>query len=79
MTLRELEDVDEGIVVNRVRINNIWHADDTVFIGSSSEGLQRWFNVAADASEERDLSINHKKTKAMCVSGNHWNQKSISS
>ena len=32
MILRELEDVDEGIVVNGVRINNIRYADDTVFM-----------------------------------------------
>ena len=41
---------------------------DTVFIASSPDDLQRLFNVAADASEERGLSINHKKAKAMCVS-----------
>ena len=68
MILRELEDVDQGVVVNGVRINNIRYADDTVLIASSPEGLQRLFNVATDASEERGLSINHKKTKAMCVS-----------
>ena len=68
MILRELKDVDEGIVVNGIHINSIRYADDTAFISSSPESLQRLFNVAADVSEERGLSINHKKTKAVCVS-----------
>ena len=68
MILRELEDVDKGIVVNRVRINKIRYANNTVFIASSPEGLQRLFNVAADASEERSPSVSHEKTKAMCIS-----------
>ena len=42
MIHRELEDVDEGIVVNGVRINNIRYADDTVSIAPSPEGLQRF-------------------------------------
>ena len=66
--LSEVKDVDEGIVVNGVHTNNMWYVDDTVFIASSPEGLQKLFNVAADASEERGLSMNHEKTKAMCVS-----------
>ena len=66
--LRALDDVDEGFVVNGVRINNIRYADDTVLLATSQEGLQQLFNTLAEESKRYGLSINAKKTKSMVIS-----------
>ena len=68
MILRELVSIEEGILINGVRINNLRYADDTVLIAMSEEGLQRLFNVVVAGSEQLGLSVNVKKTKVMTIS-----------
>jgi len=36
-----LKELEEGITVNGVKINNIRYADDTVLFATSPQGLQR--------------------------------------
>ena len=66
--LRALEDIEEGIVVNGVRINNLRYADDTVLLATSEEGLQKLFDVIVPESEHYGLTVNSKKTKCMVIS-----------
>ena len=63
--LRELENIEEGVVVNGVRINNLRYANNTVLIAMSEEGLQRFFDAVVTTSEHFGLS---KKMKVMTIS-----------
>ena len=66
--LRNLEDTDEGVIINGKRINNIRYADDTALVASSEAGLQRLLDVTEEKSLELGLEINCKKTFCMVVS-----------
>jgi len=66
--LRTLQDVDEGVIINGHKINNMRYADDTVLLASSERGLQLLLDKTNEASEQLGLSINTKKTKCMVVS-----------
>lgn len=68
-----LENVEEGIKVNGININNIRYADDTVLLASSEQGLQKLFNRVITASEKSKLKINNKKTVAMVFAKNNDN------
>jgi len=50
--LRQLEEVEEGISVNGVKINNIRYADDAVLIATFPQGLQRLLDKTAKIIKE---------------------------
>ena len=66
--LRDLQDRQEGVVVNGININNLRYADDTVLIATSEEDLQNIFNAVVVSSKNFGLNINSKKTKVMVIS-----------
>ena len=49
-------------------INNLRYADDTVLIADSEEKLQSILQTVTDASEEKGLQLNAKKTECMVIS-----------
>ncbi|XP_055384420.1 uncharacterized protein LOC129614059 [Condylostylus longicornis] len=61
-------DVEEGIKVNGININNIRYADDTTLIAGSIEDLQTLLNKVNHYSKQFGLHINIDKTKYMVVS-----------
>lgn len=63
-----LEDVDEGILLNGKRLNNIRYADDTVIMAGDLNGLQQLMNRVYSVSLEYGLDINVNKTKYMVIS-----------
>jgi len=65
-----LRDVEMGIRVNGVWINNVRYADDTVLIADNIHDLQQLVNVVGEQSESMGLNINTKKTKFMIISRN---------
>lgn len=66
-----LDDVDEGILINGERLNNIRYADDTIVFADSLEGLQSLITRIANFSKEYGLDFNIKKTKYMVISKNN--------
>lgn len=64
------KDVEMGIRVNGVWINNVRYADDTVLIADNIHDLQQLVNVVGEQSESMGLNINTKKTKFMIISRN---------
>lgn len=62
-----LEDMEMWIKVNRVRINNIHYADDTILIAYNVHKLQQLNNIVGNHSQSMELDINTKKTKYMIV------------
>ena len=65
-----LEDVEMGVKVNGVWINNIRYADDTVLIADNIHDLQQLVNKVGEQSKAMGLNINIKKTKFMIISRN---------
>ena len=63
-----LENSNEGILVNGVRINNIRYADDTVLITSDLLEMQSLLDRINTVGIKFGLHINIKKTKLMIVS-----------
>lgn len=63
-----LDEVEEGILLNGVRLNNIRYADDTMVMADSLEGLQRLMNRITQYSQQYGLNINVQKTKLMIIS-----------
>lgn len=62
-----LENIEKGIRVNLIWINNIRYADDTVLIADNMNDLQYLINVVGEHSKRMGLKINTKKTKHMVV------------
>ena len=65
-----LGDIDEGILINGKRLNNIRYADDTIIFADSMEGLQTLVERVAETSQLYGLDFNVKKTKYMVISKN---------
>lgn len=65
-----LEDMEVGIKVNGVWINNLRYADDTVLIADNMTDLQQLVNKVGERSKSMGLNINTKKTKYMIISRN---------
>lgn len=65
---QHLENINAGVKVNGVNINNIRYADDTALIADSLEGLELLLQKVNQYSQELGLSINIAKTKFMTVS-----------
>ena len=66
-----LDEIDEGILLNGERINNIRYADDTVIFADSIDGLQHLMSNLEDCSECYGLDMNISKTKLMIISKNN--------
>ena len=60
--LRKLEDIQEGIMINGVKINNLRFADDMALLATSTGDLQILFDVDGASSECLGLNISSKKT-----------------
>ena len=64
-----------GISIGGYNLNNLRYADDTVLISDSQEGLQALLDKVVDASKDKGLTLNCKKTECMVVSKNKDNPK----
>ena len=62
-----LEEMEIGIKVNGVWVNNIRYADDTMLIADNVQDLQRLVNIVGEHSRAAGLNINTKKTKFMVI------------
>ena len=62
MILRKLVEV-KGVHVGGKNINNFRYADDTVLIAESQAQLQELLDRVVNASQEKGLTINCKKTE----------------
>ncbi|KAL1450960.1 hypothetical protein WDU94_003263 [Cyamophila willieti] len=63
-----LEEIQEGIPINGVRLNNIRYADDTIVFADSIEALQQLIDKIVETSSRYGLEINTQKTKLMVIS-----------
>uniref|UniRef100_A0A8D8YBA7 Craniofacial development protein 2 n=3 Tax=Cacopsylla melanoneura TaxID=428564 RepID=A0A8D8YBA7_9HEMI len=63
-----LADLDEGISINGVHLNNLRYADDTIVFADTLEGLQQLMNKVTETSKKYGLDINTNKTKFMIIS-----------
>ena len=65
--LRSIHDLP-GFIVGGYNLNNLRYADDTVLIADSQEKLQALLDRVVEASKEKGLTLNCKKTECMVVS-----------
>ncbi|XP_045464525.1 uncharacterized protein LOC123673848 [Harmonia axyridis] len=63
-----MDELNEGILLNEVRLNNIRYADDTIVIADSLEALQKLMDRITHHSQQYDLNIDEEKTKRMIIS-----------
>ena len=56
-----------GLVVNRVVINNIRFADDTVLLANTEEDSQRQVDKVNESCAAFGMELNAKKTKVMVM------------
>ena len=63
-----LEETQAGIKIAGRNINNLWYADDTIFMAESEEELKSLLMKVKEESEKAGLKLNIQKTKIM-VSG----------
>uniref|UniRef100_A0A8D8Y176 Craniofacial development protein 2 n=3 Tax=Cacopsylla melanoneura TaxID=428564 RepID=A0A8D8Y176_9HEMI len=63
-----LDNLEEGISINGLRLNNLRYADDTIIFADTIEGLQRLMNKIHETSTQYGLDINTGKTKFMIIS-----------
>ena len=63
-----LEEVQDGIKIARININNLRYADDTTLMAESEEELKSLLMKVKEVSEKAGLKLNIQKTKIM-VSG----------
>jgi Reverse transcriptase (RNA-dependent DNA polymerase) len=63
-----LNGVEEGVLLNGVRLNNIRYADDTIVMADSLDGLQTLMDRITQYSQQYGLNINVQKTKQMIIS-----------
>jgi len=66
MIMRNI-DQQEGVKVGGHNINNLRYADDTVLIADSEEKLQDILQTVTQASENKGLQLNAKKTECMVI------------
>ena len=67
MILRKLAEM-KGVHVGSKNINNFRYADDTALIAESQAQLQELLDRVVNASQEKGLTINCKKTECMVIS-----------
>ena len=67
-----LEGFNGGVKFGGKKITNLRYADDTTLVCSSREELIDLLNRSKQASEEKDLLLNTKKTKIMVVDRDNW-------
>ena len=60
-----LEEAQAGIKIVGRNINNLWYADDTMFMAESKEELKSLLMKVKEESEEVGLKLNIQKTKIM--------------
>jgi hypothetical protein len=63
-----LDEVQGGIKINGISIDNIRYADDTVLIASNAQELQNIINAVVHHSEMFGLHLNVSKTKTLVFS-----------
>ena len=77
-----LEETQAGIKIARRNINNLRHADDTIFMAESEEKLKSLLMRVKEESEKIGLKLNFQKTKIMAsgpitsweIDGKQWKQ-----
>ena len=68
-----LEEAQAGIKIAERNINNLRHADDTIFMAESKEELKSLLMKVKEESEKVGLKLNIQKTKIMASRwGNRW-------
>ena len=75
-----LEETQAGIKIARRNINNLKHADDTIFMAESEEELKSFLMKVKEESENVGLKFNIQKTKIMAsgpitsweIDGKQW-------
>lgn len=72
-----LENIDEGIPLNGVRVNNIRYADDAIVFADTQEGLQALMDKVVEVSKRYGLEMNVNKTKLLVVSKEQINNAHI--
>uniref|UniRef100_A0A8D8SH15 Craniofacial development protein 2 n=1 Tax=Cacopsylla melanoneura TaxID=428564 RepID=A0A8D8SH15_9HEMI len=65
-----LDEMEKGILLNGLRLNNIRYADDTIVFAENLEDLQALMDNITYHSNQYGLNINVKKTKFMIISKN---------
>lgn len=63
-----LQDLEEGISINGLKLNHLRYVDDTIAFADTIEGLQTLMSKIHETSEAYGLDINTSKTKFMIVS-----------
>jgi hypothetical protein len=63
-----LDNINEGLRIGGELVKEVRFADDQAVVASSQGGLQRLINELNQHSEESNMKINVKKTKAMRIS-----------
>lgn len=63
-----LKEIEEGISINGLRLNNLRYADDTIVFADTLEGLQKLMDKITETSKQYGLDINTGKTKFMIIS-----------
>lgn len=58
---------DYGCIINNVRMNHLFYADDTVVVASSPNGLQKLLDICSDYASTYELKFNAKKTHCMVM------------
>ena len=58
-----LEEAQAGIKIVGRNINNLWYADDTMFMAESKEELKSLLMKVKEESEKAGLKLNIQKTK----------------
>ncbi|KAF2899079.1 hypothetical protein ILUMI_07096 [Ignelater luminosus] len=66
-----LEDIDEGILINSERLNNIRYVDNTVLLADTLQGLQALVSWSAETSHTYGLDFNIKRNKYMVIVKHH--------
>ena len=61
----ELDEDGTGVRVGRLRLTNLWYADDTTLMTESSEDLKMLITKVKEESANAGLYLNIKKTKVM--------------
>lgn len=74
-----LDNCQHVIANNGKLLNNLRHADDTILIAESLDGLQTLVNSVADESSEFGISIDAEKSKYMIIKHRSISRKTYTS
>ena len=67
-----LEETQAGIKIARRNINNLKHADDTIFMAESEEELKSFLMKVKEESEKAGLKPNIQKNKDQGIWSHHF-------